>query len=94
MKPINHLNYFMGTAMKFYCERRARVVILDAEEDFLYDNCGGCSMFAGSLQGEGVECTYPDISDGGLDPIIVRDPEKFMARRQRIAKGKALTVNK
>jgi hypothetical protein len=68
---VNHLNYATETG-HVYCRQLAGVVKLDGEH--ITDHCKTCPMFAGSLQGDGVECEWADSRPDVKSPYPVTDP--------------------
>ena len=85
MPQINHLNYFTGDA-SIYCEKQGEVVHCD--QYFVDTQCCFCTMWSGSLQGEGIECYYDD-PDATEDDFVIcaADPYEFMERRRRARGG-------
>lgn len=68
----NHINLPDGND-NIYCRKRDKVVEFTNVHQSQY--CNSCEMFAGSAQGDGVECTWNDPREGaGLR--IVKDPAK------------------
>ena len=70
---VNHLNYVSEDSGKVYCRKRNKVVELNDNQ--FSNHCSSCPMFAGSLQGEGVECVWTDNRQD-VEPIhSVTSPE-------------------
>lgn len=73
---VNHLNKLSTTghedpdglfrdADEFYCERAGSVVPVGEGNSFMENNCFNCPLFAGSVQGAGIECLYVDSGAKG-----------------------------
>ena len=76
---VLHLNYF-DAYKQVYCERKQQVVLFDEAHHQNY--CAVCSYFAGSLQGDGVECQYEDsTAPKGEDLVVVSSPYEFQEKR-------------
>lgn len=69
---VNHINY-PDSDGNVYCRKENDVVELT--NDFMENNCAGCPFFAGSAQGEGVECYFNDRRKDIDNPHIVHNPE-------------------
>jgi len=69
LSPLNHLNY--GNSGKIYCRIRHELIKS-------LDSCYDCSLLAGSLQGEGVECHWDDVLSGGF--MRFDDPKRELLR--------------
>lgn len=78
MQKTNHINYSTDQ-QEVYCCLRNRVVQLT--EEHKQDFCGGCKMFNGFADGEGVECLWEDIRNVS-NPHIVIDPYKEWSSNQ------------
>jgi len=70
-KIVNHINYISDG--KVYCRKTDSVV--EFTDEFVNHTCVGCPMFAGTVQGQGVECVWADSRPHVSDPHIVVDPE-------------------
>lgn len=70
-KIVNHLNLISDG--KVYCRKTDSVV--EFTDEFVNTTCVGCPMFAGTVQGQGVECVWADPRPHVDDPHIVVDPE-------------------
>ena len=71
MPIINHLNY-ADDDNRIYCRKLNKIAELNDEH--VESNCMKCPMFAGSLQGQGVECSWNDTREKVQDPHIVTRP--------------------
>ena len=78
MKTINHVNY-KDQDGNIYCCLRNKIVKLDDQQRQTF--CNGCSMFAGTAGGKGVECMWDDMRNVD-DPHIVTDPLQEFFRNQ------------
>ncbi|MNW28241.1 hypothetical protein D3C74_50630 [compost metagenome] len=80
MAYVNHVN-LTDSEGRVYCRKRNSVVTLDETQSTNY--CAKCPMFAGSAQGEGVECRWSDPRkdlDGVhvvIDPNLEKDQVKI-----------------
>lgn len=79
MSIVNHINY-PNDKGEIYCKKLNKIIKLDSKGKF-WDSCRSCTMFSGDYQGQGVECTWEDDSDGYSE--YVSDPVK---ERLRVAK--------
>lgn len=70
---INHINYKDVNGL-VYCRNRDKVVKLD--EEHASNFCKNCKYYAGSAQGEGVECYWDDPRKDLDNPHTVFNPEK------------------
>ncbi|MCS7464750.1 hypothetical protein N0M98_32200 [Paenibacillus doosanensis] len=78
MGMINHINY-MDQDGHIYCCLRNKVVKLDEQQKEKF--CKGCSMFAGTAEGKGVECLWEDARTAN-DPWIADDPRREFLKNQ------------
>lgn len=60
---------------KVYCHAINKIV----ELKYLFDNdmCQGCMYFAGTIQGEGVECAFHD-KNAKTTPVYIYSPEDLL----------------
>jgi hypothetical protein len=82
MRLVNHLNWYTGWPEQFYCEKFGGTISLASSPDFHFDNCERCPMFNGTLQGDGIECLYPDDTKEPF--VVIRDAGGYA--KERIAK--------
>ena len=68
--PVNHINY--PVEGRIYCRKVHNVVCFNMRHVNLH--CSSCDLFAGSAQGEGVECYWEDPRADVYTPHIVTDP--------------------
>lgn len=87
-KIVNHVN-LADSEGRVYCKKLGNVVVLDG--DHIKNFCSGCNMYAGSAQGNGIECEWTDSRDV-FSPHVVNDPtvesdsinvEEMKKRRKR-----------
>lgn len=72
-KIVNHVNIADGNG-QIYC--RLLDAVVDFTEDHQNSNCAKCRMFAGSAQGNGVECEWTDTRPGSDSGIrVVNDAQ-------------------
>lgn len=62
----NHINY-PNKNNEIYCKKTDSMLKLD-KKGLFWRGCFNCSMFAGTYQGNGVECCYEDNSDS---PVVM-----------------------
>ncbi|MFD2615623.1 hypothetical protein [Paenibacillus gansuensis] len=78
MKRVHHIN-IKNDRGEVYCCLRNKVVPLDEEQ--LTSFCKGCSMFAGTAGGQGVECIWNDMRSIG-SPCLITDPVSELKQNQ------------
>lgn len=71
MRVVNHQNYYDNNG-KIYCKKEHKVMNQDI------DKCSVCDYCSGSLQGEGVECSWEDNVD--LAIVSPDSPEEELMR--------------
>lgn len=87
---INHIN-IANSEGEVYCRLLDKIVTLDENHQKNY--CGKCKMYAGSAQGNGVECEWDDVRDLP-NPSVVYNPsiekENIVSQEaiERLKKGK------
>lgn len=74
VKDVEHYNHF-DTKGRVYCRRLNKII------DNL-KSCYSCPLVSGSLQGDGVECTWDDYQI--LTPINVTDPKAELLRVSKL----------
>lgn len=80
MPKINHMNY-LAPGDVVYCEKLETVVNFD--QNFIRAHCETCPMWAGSLQGNGVECFYEDPGPAPMGFVRIDDPYEFEQKRRK-----------
>ncbi len=69
LEKIIHINYVTDDG-NVYCRRKKEIAKL---EDL---NCLDCNMFAGTAQGQGVECMWTDYVEKDVINVTVYNPKR------------------
>ena len=86
---VIHINY--PVKGKIYCRKVHNVVRFNTKH--VHRHCSFCDMFAGSAQGEGVECYWDDPRENVFTPHIVTDPYVEYTTIQ-VAEGREVIINR
>lgn len=74
LRLVDHLNYFDKNG-KVFCKKKDRVVTLDETQA---SDCEKCQYVFGFLQGDGIECQWPDEFEFG--DMYIKNPYKECKR--------------
>lgn len=86
---VNHINY-KDEQGRVYCRKLDEVIKLD--DNHLENHCAGCKFFAGSAQGEGIECYWNDPRKNIDNTHEVLNPERerdeiYLTEKTTVKKG-------
>lgn len=78
VQKVNHLNR-PDDKGRVYCKKLNKIRTMDAQ---FWDVCTTCPMFSGTVQGEGVECTWDEPAD--YYSVKVFDPKEELLRVSKL----------
>lgn len=78
MQMVNHLNK-PDNKGRVYCRKLNKIIAMNSQ---FWDVCTICPMFSGTIQGEGVECTWDESADYLI--VEVFDPKEELLKVSKL----------